>query len=372
MRDLLVTAHTPALGSGHGIRTYAIARALARHRGVDLLYVRFGAAAPDPAFQAIGGVQFHPVESGRGLGRALAYLRARAGGVPPDLARGISSELIQEATLLSERPDRGRIVADGPTIAAALSRLAGRRPVIYSASNLESGFRHDLSRAAALRAGRLRSFERRLLERMTESWMVSSADMQAALELCPAAALRYVPNVVDVAAIAPVGASKDPNLLFIGSLFYKPNLNGLRFLLADVMPLVWKRLPEATLTVAGTGLKRPISEDKRVRTLGYVESLAEVYAGARAVVVPLLQGGGTPLKLIEALAFELPVVATPRAVRGLEVSAGVHCEVAEGATDFAEAILRVMSGDATDIARRGRELAAEKYSIEVLERILAP
>lgn len=372
MRDLLVTSYTPALGSGHGMRTYAIARALARHRRLDLLYVRFGGAAPDSAFRAIDGVEFHAVEAGRGLGRALTYLSARARGVPADLARGISREIIQMATLLSRDPDRGRVIADGPTIGGALRRLAARRPVIYNAFNLESGFRHELSRAAALRAGRLRAFEREILGRATETWMVSKADMEAASELCPSASLRYVPNVVDVSAIAPVELANRPNLLFIGSLFYKPNQNGLRYLLANVMPLVWKRKPDATLTIVGTGLKRPISGDERVRTLGFVDDLADVYADARAVVVPLLQGGGTPLKLLEALAFGVPVVATSRAVRGLDVRAGVHCEVADAAEDFAESILRVLSADVTGMVLRGRQLVSEKYSIEALEQILAP
>ena len=66
----------------------------------------------------------------------------------------------------------------------------------------------------------------------------------------------------------------------------------------------------------------PPSSDPRVEALGFVDDLASVYASARCAVVPLLQGGGTPLKLIEALAYGLPVIATPRAVAGLEVRDG--------------------------------------------------
>ncbi|HTR90035.1 MAG TPA: glycosyltransferase, partial [Solirubrobacteraceae bacterium] len=94
------------------------------------------------------------------------------------------------------------------------------------------------------------------------------------------------------------------------------------------------------------------------------------YAGASCAVVPLLQGGGTPLKLIEALAHELPVIATTRAVAGLAVRDGEHCLLADGADEFAAALSGVLRDGAPEMARRGRELVAERYSIEALARLL--
>ena len=207
MRDLLVITHTPVLRSGQAMRTYGLARALAMHGGLDLLYVRFGAEQPDAAFSSIPGIKLHAVEPSRGMRRLLSYGAACLRGVPSGLARGISPELVKAATRMADDPQRGRVIADGPLAAAALTSLAKRRPVIYDAHNLESGFRHELDDR---RLGRvfaaltLRSFERRLLKRFRESWMVSEADMAGAHELCPQARLRYVPNVVDVAAIVPV------------------------------------------------------------------------------------------------------------------------------------------------------------------------
>ena len=141
---------------------------------------------------------------------------ARRAGVPHDFARGVSGELTAAAARAAAEPDRGRVIADGPIAAAALARLARTRPVIYNAHNLESGFRHELGaggrcggdgagdRATIRKREAMRAFERGLLERASESWMVSEADIEAARELCPGARLRYVPNVVDVAAITPV------------------------------------------------------------------------------------------------------------------------------------------------------------------------
>ena len=374
MKDLLVITHTPVLRSGQAMRTYGLARALAMHGGLDLLYVRFGAEQPDAAFSSIPGIQLHAVEPSRGMRRLLSYGAACMRGVPSGLARGISPELVKAATRMADDPQRGRVIADGPIAAAALTSLAKRRPVIYDAHNLESGFRHELDDR---RLGRvfaaltLRSFERRLLKRFRESWMVSEADMAGAHELCPQARLRYVPNVVDVAAIVPVSRlPPEPRAIFVASFSYDPNRNAARFLLEEVFPRVWAQLPEARLALVGAGLEQPLSTDPRVETLGFVEDLDGAYASARCAVVPLLQGGGTPLKLIEALAHGLPVVATSRAVAGLQMQNEEHYLLGNDANAFAAALVRVLREGAPEMARRGHELAAERYSIEALSELV--
>ncbi len=373
MRDLLVTTHTPVLGSGRALRTYGVARALATHGGLDLLYARFEGDAPDTAFRGIPGIELYEVAPSRGARRLAAYGAARLRGVPPALARGVSPELVAEAARLARGPARGRVIADGPVAAAALSRLARERPVLYNAHNFESGFRHELDGASGMGSARaLRAFERGLLGAASEAWMASEADLAAARELCPTARLRYVPNVVDVAAIAPVHSPPgEQRAIFVANFAYEPNRNGLRFLLGEVLPRVWAQLPEAKLALVGAGLEEQLP-DPRVEALGFVENLRAAYARAGCAVVPLLQGGGTPLKLIEALAHGLPVIATPRAVAGLAVRDGEHCLVADGAEPFAEALIRVLREGAPELARHGRELAAERYSIEALSELVAP
>jgi polysaccharide biosynthesis protein PslH len=376
MRDLLVTMYTPALGSGQALRTYGVARALAAQGDLDVLYVRLGAEEPDEVFRSIPGIEFHEVRPSRGARRFTAYAAARLHGVPDTFARGVSPELADRAARLASAPERGRVIADGPIAAAALRHLAHSRPVIYNAHNLESGFRHEyLGRGAigsTLRQRTLRTFERGVLGRADESWMVSEADMAGAHELCPQARLRYVPNVVDVAAIAPVTPpAKRRCAIFVASFYYEPNRNGLRFLLEEVFPRVWVELPDARLLVVGTGLERPPSEDPRVEAAGFVEDLPAAYASACCAVVPLLQGGGSPLKLIEALAYGLPVLATHRAAAGLKVRDGEHLLLADEGDAFAQALIRLLRDGAPGLGQRGRELAAERYSIEALSSLLA-
>ena len=376
MSDLLVSTHTPVLRTGQAMRTYGLARALAMHGRLTLLYVRFEGAEPDAAFKAIPGIELREVVPSRGLRRLRSYATARLAGVPDGFARGVSSELADESERLIGGADHGRVIADGPIAAAALRGLARRRPVIYNAHNLESSFRHELESDGGGGTGSeqlLRSFERGLLERADESWMVSEADIAAARELCPSARLRYAPNVVDVAAITPIApAVGERRAIFVANFAYEPNRNGLRFLLDDVFPRVWAELPDAKLALVGAGLEQSPSADARVEAIGFVDDLAAAYARASCAVVPLLQGGGTPLKFVEALAFGLPIVATPRAAAGLDVIDAEHCLIAGGAEAFAAALIRVLRDGMPELGRRGRQLAVERYSIEALSVQVAP
>jgi glycosyltransferase involved in cell wall biosynthesis len=372
MSTLVVSSYMPARGTGRGARTYGIVRALAAHGPVDLLHTRFGAAAPDPSYVAIDGVSLHAVTNSRGARRGLAWARSRARGVPKPVARGVSPDLAAAAERLAEAPGRGRVIAEDAMAAVSLLRLARRRPVIYSANNLESALRPGREPDWGSRR-RLEAFERRLMMAAAETWMPSRADLAGAQELAPDAELRYVPNVVDVAAIDARRAPADPpEALMVADFTYAPNREALDFLLDEVMPRVWAAAPGLRLTVAGRGYEARPGADPRLAVLGFVESLDALYERAACALVPLLSGGGSPVKFIEALANRVPVVATSRGAAGVDAESGRHYLEGIGAEGFARALLEALDparGDA--VAAAGRALAESDYSIEALARRLA-
>lgn len=368
MSDLVVTSHTPVLGSGRALRTYGIVRALAGLGPVELVFPWFGAEVPAPEYERMENVTLHGLAPSRGPARAFAYGRARARGVPDGFARGISPELARAARQLAAAPGRGRVIADGPTVRAAMWGIPG---VIYNAHNLESGFRHDAGETGLGSRRALGRFERRVLELSAESWMASRADMDGAERLAPGSRLRYVPNVVDVASIAPVGPPPgEQRAVFIADFSYGPNREGMRFLLTRVYPLVWEELPEARIALVGRGIDDDVTADPRVEVRGFVENVHDAYASADCAVVPLLEGGGSPLKFVEALAHGLPVVATPRAAAGLDAVAGEHYVQGDGPEGFAQALVRTLRDGAPRVATAGRQLAETSYSIESLRETL--
>lgn len=373
MRTVLATPFTPSLDSGRARRTYGIVRALAAAAPLDIVYGAFGAPEPDSAYTELAGVRLHRVERPGPPARGWAYLSARLNGLPDDFARGVWPGIAAHSRDLAAGPDEARVVAEGPLAAAALLPFAKGHPAIYCAHNLESSFRHRIGGSAASERG-LRRFERLLLERYAESWMVSQADIEGARALAPGARLRLVPNVVDVASIVPVAARGGRRrVLFLADLGYAPNREALQLLLEEAMPRLWQQAPDVRLIVAGKGSERIDVPDRRIEARGFVADLRELYEEAGCVAVPLLEGGGSPLKFVEALAFGVPVVATPRAAAGLEVNAGEHYVEAEPSGEaFAAGLLAALDPAlGNPLARAGRELAERRYSIESLEVLLA-
>jgi glycosyltransferase involved in cell wall biosynthesis len=374
MQTVFVTPFTPSLDSGRARRTWSIVWALAAAGPLDLVYGEFGAPSLDPVYAALDGVTFHPVARPGRLERLPTYARARLRGVPEAFARAIWPGLATATAELARRSPDATIVADGPVAAAALLPLAGRRPLIYNAHNLESSFRHRLADESIPRE-QLADFERLILETCAESWMVSDLDLEGAAELAPEASLRLVPNVVDVASIRPVAPRNGQRLvLFVADFSYRPNREGLELLSAQVMPEVWKTSPEVKLTVAGKGSESATSADGRIEGLGFAPDLAALYEAAGCVVVPLLEGGGSPLKFVEALAFGAPIVATPKAAAGLHVTAGEQFLAAEpNGPAFAAAVLAALDpATAVRLGRAARAVAEREYSFQALERLLLP
>src|SRR5205085_2169059 len=110
LRTVIASSFTPARGSGRGMRTYGLVRALLSHGPVDLVWVPFGGEEPAPDYLNLRGLTTHRVKVSRGPRRALAYATHRALGAPAAVARGVSPQLAALTGDIADRSDR--VVAD--------------------------------------------------------------------------------------------------------------------------------------------------------------------------------------------------------------------------------------------------------------------
>ncbi len=162
-------------------------------------------------------------------------------------------------------------------------------------------------------------------------------------------------------------------LVFIGLQTYEPNIDGSRFLVEQVLPILQKLRPEVTIRIVGRAgpeveeLARP-----HVEVTGEVESIEDELARADVSVVPLRIGAGTRIKILEALAHRLPIVTTSLGCEGLSLVSGVHCEIADSAKAFAEScdLLLGDTGKRIEITEAGAALQIEHFDwVNIRSRI---
>ena len=342
--------------------------------------VLHGWASPDPhaADKYLPGVTWLDLTGGRAAQLAAAPLLV-AERRPPVL-RHFSQPGQRRA--LRDLLTSGRfsaVVADTPYATGALPprdpRASGQTSLIVNTHNVES----EVWQAAApdVSGGRLRLALDRSLVGKWELRALGQADGVAFCaqrdldELAPRLRLgltsAVVPNAVDterLRALAPPPRATEA--LFVGSLRYAPNAEAARFLSGRLAPL----FAAQGLTAVIAGGDGPSATDRGgqstagVRFAGRPDDLAPLYKQAFAAVVPIFSGSGTRLKVLEALAYARPVVASAKAVEGLGMTPEVHYLPAEDEATFAAQLGRLAADVRLrdELGRRGRALVEARYS----------
>jgi glycosyltransferase involved in cell wall biosynthesis len=193
-----------------------------------------------------------------------------------------------------------------------------------------------------LEADRTLRFEADAASRCELCLAVSEAEAAAARALLGARHVRILPNGVDTGFFTPSGdRTVEGSLLFTGLMNYPPNLEAVLFFCGDVLPMIARRWPRTTFHVVGNNPTDEVLALKsdRVVVHGWVRDTRPFFRDAESVVVPLLRGGGTRLKILEAAACGKPVVTTSLGVEGLDFRPGEDLLVADTAARFAESVL---------------------------------
>ena len=207
---------------------------------------------------------------------------------------------------------------------------------------------------------RARRWERTVFDAATRILAVTEEDA-AAMRRLTDTPVDVVVNGVDCRGFAGVRADiSSQRILFVGNYEYAPNVDAVSWLLDDIAPRLWALAPQARLVIAGYALPRQWAErwpDTRIEWAGFVPDLPALQSQCAAFVAPLRHGGGSKLKVLEALAAGLPLVSTAQGVSGLGVVDQRDYLAGETADEQARALARVLGEPQTaaSLGTHGRQ-----------------
>ncbi|MDQ2801604.1 MAG: glycosyltransferase family 4 protein [Pseudomonadota bacterium] len=202
--------------------------------------------------------------------------------------------------------------------------------------------------------------ERRATKMAEATFVCSELDRRYLRRLGMGRNVEVVPNGLPVPP-SPAPLAPDPTVLFLGTYGYPPNCDAADRLIKRIWPLVRERMPEARLLIAGKDPERIASFKSvppGVTFTGFVEDLDRLYAEARVVACPIMVGGGTRVKLVEAASYGRPMVSTRVGAEGLGFEDGREILLRDDAASFAEACVMLLRDEAA-CARLGEAARAK-------------
>jgi polysaccharide biosynthesis protein PslH len=385
MRILMIATTLPyPMTSGERIRNYNLLRLASKRHEVSL-------AALVESKEDLEGVphlqQFCARVETAGFDkrsrfvRAPGMLRYALEGKPPELKLLRSEELISKIRHLVSAMDFDIVEIDS-RLGLYLEELPNDRRcksiMMFHNFTFQQGlriFRYERRWGKKIRklldSIAMFQWEPRYAMRFDRCTTVSEIDRDLYLKTNPRLQIDVIPNGVDIQKYTPLPADNaSPTLLFIGNMGYSPCVDAMLYFCREIFPLIRQAVSGVELWIVG---KEPLPEVLRlngdgVHVTGQVEDVIPYYKHSAVCVVPLRSGGGTRLKILEAMALGRPVVSTTIGCEGLDVVDGQHLLIADKPANFAEKTVRLLNDRELyqHIAAEGRTLVVRKYDWNII------
>jgi glycosyltransferase involved in cell wall biosynthesis len=277
---------------------------------------------------------------------------------------------------------------------ASMEPLAGIAPLVWDAVDcisllckrtITGGPSLKVRMVARVELERTRRYEARMVRRLPHIVITSERDRQAMIELSrtagnnemshneqAGACMCVLPNGVDLHYFHPMQLERRRfNLVFSGKMSYHANVATALYLYHQIMPLIWQRNPEATLTIVGSkppAVIQGLAADPRVEVTGYVDDIRPYIARADVMLCPMVYSVGIPNKVLEAAAIGTPVILTAQAASSLGAVPGRDLLAASSAQEFADATLNLLEDDELRAAfsEAGRKYVERQHDWRVI------
>jgi polysaccharide biosynthesis protein PslH len=390
----------PETGLGVLQRSYHLVRELARAHEVYLLAfvqrkiiadllgdVEAGLQkAQEHLNQYCARVQFLPIPSdGSRLGMTWLAARSLAGAHPYTIRWLLSANARRVAADWNASIDFDVVHFDTLSL-APYRNMFTRGAKSLDHHNIESAMmlrraqieKHPLKRFYFWQEGlRLQRYEQRVCPQFDLNITCSSLDTERLKSMAPELTATEVPNGVDTGYFRPGGDPERPlSLVFAGNLSWYPNAAAMLFFAESVWPALKKELPEVTMDVIGARppprLLTLAARDKDFRVHGFVPDVRPYINRAALYVCPIMDGGGTKLKILDALAMGKAIIAHPIACEGIGVRDGHDVVFARESGEFIRTIVTLLRSPQTrrQLSGNARLLAESSYSYAVIGRKL--
>jgi sugar transferase (PEP-CTERM/EpsH1 system associated) len=366
---------------GGRIRSYRILRALARRHSITLF--TFYAATKDDLHSALehefDRVVLMPlaIPAGRTLREALSYARYLSSPLPYTVSKFCKPEVARRLLQLVGETQPDVIVCD---FVAAAQSIPWNLPIpkILFTHNVEAAIWRHHYKVAGNPFWKLLSwreyramgrFERDCLKRADHVLTVSDHDRDIFSKMIDPSRITVIPTGVDVEYFRPSPDRTQPNtLVFSGAMDWMPNEDAMVYFIKRILPRIRRQIPNASLCVVGRNPSRALLElaagHQGIEITGIVDDIRPFVHRAAVYLVPLRVGGGTRLKIFEAMAMGKAVVSTTIGAEGLPVHPGQDILIADDPDDFADKTVELLgnSDRRAELGWRARELVGRTYS----------
>jgi polysaccharide biosynthesis protein PslH len=367
--------------TGGKIRSYNILRQLAKHHSVT--FFSFYAAHENDlhpelgkVFERVVSVPLHLPEARR-LRELLDYGLRLFSREPYNIAKYCRPRVRRELRKLLERESYDVILVDFLVASGAIPWNWPCPKVLFT-HNVEAVIwqrhfevaKNPLWKALCWREWKaMAGAERHYLQQADHVLTVSDHDKAAFARFLDPARLTVVPTGADTEFFCPGRGEELPDsLVFTGSMDWLPNEDGIFYFAHEILPLIRKRIPSISLCVVGRKPSRRMQDlaasEPGLELTGWVEDVRPYLERGAVCIVPLRIGGGTRLKIFEAMSMAKAVVSTTIGAEGLPVRDGEHLLVADSAVDFAERTVALLADPVrrSELGRAARRLVEERYS----------